>query len=94
MTINGVLSISLAAVYICDNINGSTITKMRFTNPRAYNLSIKLFISSRNETVDLYDLILDAGDTVSDNMEYELKEGDKLMASSSIGKTFYAISIK
>lgn len=92
MTINGVLSVNLAAVYTC-NSDGQKIVKMRFNNQLAYNLSLKLYIKSKNQTIDLYDLILDAGDTVTDNMEYTLYSGDKLMGSSSTGKTFYAILI-
>lgn len=93
MTKSGVISTTLAEIYICDNKSGSTIQKMRFTNSVAYNLSIRLYVAELTKIVSLYDLILDAGDTVTDNMGYELKFGDKLLASSTAGKTSYSIKI-
>lgn len=93
MTKSGVISTTLSAVYICDNKEGSQIQKMRFTNAVAYNLSVKLFIAESNKNINLYDLILDAGDTVTDNMSYELNFGDQLLISSTAGKTSYSIKI-
>jgi hypothetical protein len=93
MTKSGVISTTLAEVYICDNKSGSIIQKMRFTNNVAYNLNVQILLAESNKAVTLYNLILDAGDTVTDNMAYELKFGDKLLASSTAGKTFYSIKI-
>jgi hypothetical protein len=93
MTKSGVISTILAELYICDKREGSIIEKMRFTNSVAYNLTLQLHIEESNKTVSLYDLVLDAGDTVTDNMGYELKFGDKLLASSTAGKTFYSIKV-
>ena len=93
MTKSGVISTILAELYICDNPEGSTIQKLRFTNSAAYNLTLQLYIAEFKKIVSLYDLVLDAGDTVTDNMGYELKFGDKLLASSTAGKTFYSLKI-
>jgi hypothetical protein len=93
MTKSGVISTVLSPIYICDIKEGSQIQKMRFTNSAAYNLNVQLFIAESNKNVDLYDLLLDAGDIVTDNMSYELNFGDKLLASSTAGKTFYSLKI-
>ena len=93
MTKSGVISTTLAEIHICDNKSGSTIQKMRFTNSVAYNLNVQILLAESNKAVTLYNLILDAGDTVTDNMSYELKFGDKLLASATAGKTFYSIKI-
>ena len=93
MVKSGVLSTTLAEIYVCDNKDGVTVEKMRFTNDVAYNLNILLFSAADNKTTTLYSLILDAGDTVTDNMGYDLQFGDKISASSTAGKTFYSLKI-
>lgn len=93
MTKSGVVSTVLSELYICDKQEGSSIQKMRFTNSVNYDLTLQLYTAESNKVISLYSLILDAGDTVTDNMGYELKFGDKLLASSSAGKTFYSLKI-
>ena len=94
MSVSGVISRNLTPLYICNDKNGCIINKMRFNNSAAYNLSLQLYNAQSQHNTDLYNLILDAGDTVTDNMEYKLNYGDKVLASSSTGKTFYTISFK
>ena len=94
MTKSGVVSTNSAAIFICSDKSGSNVVKMRFTNADTYTLNLALYIAKENKTVTLYDLVLDAGDTVTDNLKYELAQGDKLMASSSRSKTFYTLNIE
>lgn len=75
----------------------SPLTKtlaMRFNNPAAYDLHLQKYDAATATTVTIYNLTLDAGDTVTDNLSYVLKAGDQLIASSSVaGTTYYAYSI-
>jgi hypothetical protein len=70
------------------------ITTLRFYNPLAYVLTLERYdaISATSET--LYELNLDAGDTVTDDLVYALKEGDELVVYSNIpGTTYYVYGI-
>ena len=66
------------------------ITAMRFYNPLAYVLTIERYDAVSTTSEVLYEFNLAAGDTVSDNFTYALKQGDKLTAYSDIpGTTYY-----
>jgi hypothetical protein len=70
------------------------ITTLRFYNPLAYVLTLERYdaISATSET--LYELNLDPGDTVTDDLIYALKEGDELVVYSDIpGTTYYVYGI-
>lgn len=94
MTKSGVVSTTSSSIFICSEKNGSSIVKMRFTNADSYTLNISLYTAKTKKTITLYDLVLDAGDTVTDNLKYELEQGDQLIASSNRSKTFYTLNVE
>ena len=70
------------------------ITTLRFYNPLAYVLTLERYdaISTTSET--LYELTLGAGDTVTDDLLYALREGDELVVYSNIpGTTYYVYGV-
>jgi hypothetical protein len=72
---------------------GALLTKvssLRFNNPSAYTLLLEKYEATTATTTVIYDLSLDAGDTVTDNLVYALNPGDQLIATSNItGTTYY-----
>ena len=70
------------------------ITTLRFYNALPYVLTLERYdaISATSET--LYQLTLAAGDTVTDDLLYALKEGDELVVYSNIpGTTYYVYGV-
>jgi hypothetical protein len=66
------------------------ITTLRFYNPLAYVLTLERYDATTATSETLYELTLGAGDTVTDDLTYALKEGDKLVVYSDIpGTTYY-----
>jgi hypothetical protein len=65
------------------------ILNLRFNNPLAYSLKLEKYEASSGTTTTIYDLTLDAGDTVTDNLSYGLNPGDTLIATSNIPGTSY-----
>ena len=72
----------------------SKLSTMRFNNPLNYTLQVYKYEASTATTILLYDLSLSGGDTVTDNLQYVLNEGDEIKAYSNIaGTTYYANGI-
>jgi hypothetical protein len=94
MTKSGTVSTSTASVFTCDNKLGANILSMRFTNDIDYTIELFLYVAKDNKTIDLYTLILDGGDVVTDNLLYELAFGDKILARSTVANTFYTLNIE
>ena len=66
------------------------ITTLRFYNPLAYVLTLERYDATTATSETLYELTLGAGDTVTDDLTYALKEGDALVVYSDIpGTTYY-----
>lgn len=89
----GDLSTSGTILYT-GSTGGASLTKvsnLRFNNPAAYTLKLEKFEASSGLTTVIYDLTLDAGDTVTDNLNYALNPGDQLIATSDIAGTTYYV---
>jgi hypothetical protein len=88
----GDLSVAGTTLYTGTS-GGASLTKilsLRFNNPLAYSLKLEKYEASSSTTTTIYDLTLDAGDTVTDNLSYALNPGDELIATSNIpGTTYY-----
>jgi hypothetical protein len=88
----GDLSVTGTTLYTGTS-GGASLTKilnLRFNNPLAYSLKLEKYEASSSTTTTIYDLSLDAGDTVTDNLSYALNPGDELIATSDIpGTTYY-----
>lgn len=91
----GEVNVAGTILYIGSNgIILTKITNLRFYNSLPYVLTLKRYdaISATSET--LYELTLGAGDTVTDDLIYALKEGDELVVYSNIpGTTYYVYGI-
>ena len=91
----GEVNVAGTILYIGSNgVILTKITNLRFYNPLAYVLTLERYdaISATSET--LYQLTLGAGDTVTDDLIYALKEGDELVVYSNIpGTTYYVYGI-
>lgn len=93
MKLNGKISTTPAKIYTC-GAQPVSVESIRFNNPVAYNVTLSKFDKQTNQTIELYTLNLDAGDTVTDTFPYPLSEGDSLIASASVAKTTYSLVIK
>jgi hypothetical protein len=70
------------------------VLNLRFNNPAAYVLTLQIYNATTLATTTLYELTLSAGDTVTDSMQYALKTGDQLIATSDIpGTAFYVYGL-
>jgi hypothetical protein len=94
MTKSGSVTTVTASIFTCVDKIGNDVLSMRFTNDISYTLEVFLYVAKEDRTVDLYTLILDAGDVVTDNLKYELAQGDKILARSSVANTFYTLNIE
>lgn len=70
------------------------VINMRFTCPNAYTLKVTRFNSDTNVTSVLYDLTLNAGDTVTDTFEYLLNPQDSINAITNAPGVSYVISAR
>jgi hypothetical protein len=94
MTKSGSVTTVTASIFTCVDKIGNNVLSMRFTNDINYTLEVFLYVAKDNKTIDLYTLILDGGDVVTDNLIYELAQGDKILARSSVANTFYTLNIE
>lgn len=94
MKLNGKISTIPAKIYTCDKPQGVEMVSIRFNNIIAYSITLSKFDKKANQTIELYTLNLDAGDTVTDTFPYQLSEGDSLIAFASVAKTTYSLVIK
>ena len=81
---------------LCEALPGKelVVINMRFTCSSAYTLTIKRYNHIGVITSTLYELTLNAGDTVTDTFEYLLTSGDKIIASSDTSGVVYIITAK
>ena len=71
--------LSVTGTIICTpTIPGKSVKllNIRFNNPLAYTLKLEVYNQNTLSTQTIYDLSLDAGDTVTDNFTYVLKYQD------------------
>jgi hypothetical protein len=89
---------------IVNSISGSTlyealpekpvrVVNMRFTCPNAYILKVVRYNFEGNDTSVLYELTLNAGDTVTDTFEYLLNPKDNIQATVNAPGVSFVISI-
>lgn len=70
------------------------VVSMRFNNPAAYVIELYKYEASTSTTTLIYELTLDPGDTVTDNLLYALNPDDTIIAYSNIvGTTYYVYGI-
>jgi hypothetical protein len=88
--IPGVLASGSTVIYTCP-VGLIKLVNFRFMNPAAYTLKVtKLDLSAGVSTI-LYDLTLDAGDTVVDESNYKLNENDTITVESVPAGTEYLL---
>jgi hypothetical protein len=71
--------------------NISKVMTIRVNNPVAYDFTLTRYNAATATTVQLYDLTLSAGDTLTDNLIYALEAGDELIAYSNVVGTTYCL---
>ena len=90
--------LSVTGTIICTpTIPGKSVKllNIRFNNPLAYTLRLDTYSPDTLSTQTIYELSLDAGDTVTDNFTYVLKYPDELIAYSDIiGTVYYVYGIE
>lgn len=79
----GILSIGSNDVYVCPSKSVITISKIVFNYSGAYDVLLEIYRASSSSTNTVYDLSLNAGDTVIDMSEYFLNAGDKLVVTTN-----------
>lgn len=93
----GVLAVTGTTLATGSDIESPILTKivsLRFNNPAAYVLQLYKYEASTATTSLIYELNLDAGDTVTDALVYALNPGDTMTAYSNIvGTTYYVYGI-
>ena len=63
---------------------------LRLNNAVSYNIQVYIYKASTATTTLMYALNLSAGDTLTDDINYALNNGDQIIAYSSVvGTTFY-----
>lgn len=89
--------LSLTGTVILTGTNTLLLTKvlsLRFNNPAAYTVQLYRYDASTTNTYLIYELSLDAGDTLTDTLTYALNADDQLIAYSDIaGTTYYAYGL-
>lgn len=86
--------LDVAGTILCTGTDQRILVKLnnlRFNNPAAYVLTLERYDAATATSQVIYELTLDAGDTVTDNFIYALKNGDKLVAYSDVPGTSYYI---
>ena len=91
-TLQGVLALGTTVVYTCP-IGKTARLNIRFTDLAAYNLRVAQHTVLSGVTVDLYNLVLAAGDTVVDSSLYSLAPGDYIEVTTSSATTNYSAYI-
>jgi hypothetical protein len=67
---------------------------LRLNNAVAYNIQLYIYKASTATTTLMYALNLSAGDTLTDDINYALSNGDQIIAYSSVvGTTFYIYGV-
>lgn len=79
----GVLAIGSNDIYIAPAKTASTITKIVFNCAVAYDILLEIYRATGPTTNTVYDLSLNAGDTVIDSSVYYFNPGDKLIATTN-----------
>lgn len=89
--------VAIAGTILYTGSDGSILTKvssLRFYNALAYVLTLERYDAASATSETLYELNLDAGDTVTDDLLYALNKGDKLVVYSDIpGTTYYVYGL-
>jgi len=88
-SLQGQLSTTGTRFFSVPEKNISKVTSIRFNNPAAYNLTLAKYDTRTKTLVNIYNLSLSAGDTVTDSYVYFLEANEYLVATSSVpGTTF------
>lgn len=91
--IQGVLAIALTPIYITPDGKRATISLVGYKNPAssAYTITLYRVPNSVPRTLR-YSVNLNAGEFMDDESNYELNQGDMLIASCSIDKVEFIIN--
>lgn len=87
--IQGLVSITGTTLYTVPITKKARFITITATNPAAYVLTLTKFDKSLNNTIVIFSYTLNAGDSVIDQTGYYLREGDKLILTSSVPGTNY-----
>lgn len=91
-TKQGILIIGANLLYTCPYGVKAKVT-LRFTDMHPYAILLSKYDKSQNNTVNLWDLQLDAKDTVIDDANYHLEEDDYISVASNSSTTNYSLYI-
>lgn len=67
------------------------VNNLRFNNPSASKLTLSIYKAKNYKSVNVYNLTLDPGDTVTDSYTYFLEPGDYIVATPDITGTIYLV---
>ncbi len=88
-TIQGLVSTTGTTLYTVPTTKRARFITITATNPAAYVLSLSRFDKVLGTTVTVFSYSLSGGDSVIDQTGYFLREGDKLILTSSVNGTNY-----
>ncbi len=91
VTIQGVLSVGSNDLYVVGPSTTARVKYLKFYNPVAYSVTVSKYDFSLASTINLYDLTLDPGDSISDDTQYLLQGRDKLSVTATIANTTYLL---
>lgn len=91
VTIQGVLSVGSNILYTVPSTTTAKVKYIKFYNPGAYSVTLSKNDFSLGNTIDLYTLTLDPGDSVSDDTMYLLHAKDRLTVTATTANTTYLL---
>lgn len=90
--LQGTLSTSGTVFFTVEDYYIGKVTSMRFDNPTtAYTLTVKKYSVDAGALIQIYTLLLNAGDIVLDDFSYYCKPGEYIQVTSSVPGTYYYV---
>jgi hypothetical protein len=87
----GILTVGDTIIYSCPNKYMATILSLTFNNASAFDISLRLERYKTSTSTGIYTFNLDAGDVMQDSNIYVLYYGDKIVATTGVANTSYAM---
>lgn len=92
--LQGTLSTSGTVFFTVEDNYIGKVTSMKFDNPASnYTLTVKKYSVDAGALIEVYNLILNAGDIVLDDFAYYCKPGEYLEVTSSVSGTYYYLIV-
>lgn len=88
----GILNVGDTTLYTCPRNYYANISSVKVNCPSAYDISIRIERANPVSVLTLYSFNLDAGDYMLDANNYALKQGDRVVITTSASDVAYFIT--